>query len=254
VLKYRLPVLMAGKDVEAVRRGGIRLLDDDKRWAAYEKMATVSRRTFGTGMRELVKDVQRHASIRVDGQAGLAVDHVLRVGPHGYDNRCDQLLAEYAAAHAPPLPPQMFYPVPEGYSGGVCQRYHRTAGDVQAGFAENWAMDFCFPPGTPLVAVEAGEITKLSGHPPWEDTWDSQGVFGWSVHFETPKGYHYYVTHLGWRAPLLVGMSVQAGDTIGRVGDQHFRPDHTHYGVTSPHGRADAQARILKVSTSPRIH
>lgn len=243
---------MAGKDVEAVRRGSIRYLDDDKAWKAYTKMKTAQRRTFGSGMKLLVGRVEKAASIKVDGTAGPAVDHVLRVNG-GYDARCDQLLAEYAAAHAPPPPLQMYYPFPEGWAGGVCQRFHRTAGDAHAGFAENWALDFCAGPKTPVVAVENGIVTKLSGHPPWEDTWDAQGVFGLSIHFITPAGYHYYLTHLGKRT-VWEGLHVMAGDIIGYVGDQHFRPDHVHYGVTSPKGAADAKVHITKVSKSPRIH
>jgi hypothetical protein len=49
-------------------------------------------------------------------------------------------------------------------------------------------------------------------------------------------------------------MRVEAGDTLGRVGDQVFRPDHVHYGVTSSLGSADAKKRIIAVSKAPRIH
>jgi hypothetical protein len=64
----------------------------------------------------------------------------------------------------------------------------------------------------------------------------------------------YYITHQGRRYPTLrVGMKVQAGDLIGFVGDQRFRPDHAHVGVRSPKSEADAKARITAVSKAPRV-
>ncbi len=95
-------------------------------------------------------------------------------------------------------------------------------------------------------------MTKLSGHPPGKDTWDAAGTFGWSVHFTTPRGYRYFVTHLGSRSVRL-GDDVVAGTPLGAVGDQAFRPDHVHYGVTSPRSEADAKRRIMQVERAPRI-
>ena len=43
------------------------------------------------------------------------------------------------------------------------------------------------------------------------------------------------------------------GHVIGWVGDQEFRPDHIHGGVTSPKGEADAKAKIEAVADAPRI-
>jgi hypothetical protein len=48
-------------------------------------------------------------------------------------------------------------------------------------------------------------------------------------------------------------MQVQAGDLLGFVGDQRFRPDHTHYAVHSPKSEADAKAHITAVSKAPRV-
>lgn len=146
-----------------------------------------------------------------------------------------------------PKKPNLVFPVPQGQMGQVCQGLHQTAG-----IPGNWAIDFCCPDNTGIVAVEAGTVTKLSGHSPSQDTWDTQGVFGWSVHFETAARYHYFVTHLGERN-VQVGMKVGAGDLIGRVGDQKYRPDHCHYGVSSPLGETDAKKRITDVSNAPRI-
>ena len=43
------------------------------------------------------------------------------------------------------------------------------------------AVDLCVAPNTLVLACEAGTVTRLSGHPPNEDTWDEAETFGWSV-------------------------------------------------------------------------
>lgn len=147
----------------------------------------------------------------------------------------------------PPVPPLIF-PLPIDGGGYVCQGIHYTAGLVG-----NVAIDFCDRPNDPVLCVEGGVIQKLSGHPPSEDTWDTQGVFGWSIYVRTDHGYVYYYTHLGKRQPLTLGQRVHTGEVLGWIGDQRYRPDHTHIGVTSPLGISDATKRILAVAASPRV-
>ena len=121
------------------------------------------------------------------------------------------------------------------------------------GLAHNWAIDFICKAGLGIVAPEAGTITRFSGHDPSDDHADSIGVYGWTTYLKTPAGYTYFITHQGRRYPTVrPGMRVQAGDLLGYVGDQRFRPDHAHVGVTSPKGDADAKARITAVSKAPR--
>lgn len=145
--------------------------------------------------------------------------------------------------------PDIVYPYPIGEGGGVCQGLHPTAG-----LLANWAIDFCDTPGARVLAVEGGIIQKLSGHPPSQDTWDTQGVFGWNTYIRTGHGYTYFYTHLGWQNPTCkVGIRVTAGTVIGKVGDQHFRPDHVHVGVSSPLGPEDAKKRITLVSKAGRV-
>ena len=117
-----------------------------------------------------------------------------------------------------------------------------------------WAIDFICKAGLGIVAPEAGLVRKFSGRDPSDDHADSIGAYGWSTYIHTSAGYDYYITHQGRRYPTLrVGMRVQAGDLIGFVGDQRFRPDHTHVGVHSPKGETDAKARITAVSKAPRV-
>lgn len=123
-----------------------------------------------------------------------------------------------------------------------------------AGVNGNWAIDFICKAGLGIVAVEDAVITRFSGHDPSDDSADANGVYGWSTWYRTPAGYVYFATHQGRRYPTLrVGMNVKAGDLIGYVGDQRYRSDHLHLGVTSPKGVADAKARILKVASAPRV-
>lgn len=123
-----------------------------------------------------------------------------------------------------------------------------------AGVNGNWSIDFICKAGLGIVAVEDATITRFSGNDPSDDGADAQGVYGWSTWYQTAAGYRYFATHQGRRYPTLrVGNRVQAGDLIGFVGDQRFRPDHLHLGVTSPKGEADAKARIQAVARAPRV-
>lgn len=133
---------------------------------------------------------------------------------------------------------------------------HVLVGEIHqtAGLAHNWARDFICNAGLGIVSPEAGIVTRFSGHDPSDDTADRNGVYGWTTYVETPAGYKYFITHQGRRLPSLrVGQHVAAGDLLGFVGDQRYRPDHAHVGVTSPKGEADAKARITAVSKAPRV-
>jgi murein DD-endopeptidase MepM/ murein hydrolase activator NlpD len=239
-----------GKDVEGVNRAMLRYLEDDQGWRLYVAALPVVRRTWGAGKTRLAKRSAAKAGLPQLGVFGPKLETALRAAG-AFDMKANKLIDEYNDAHPPkPAKRPMYFPVPEGQRATVCQGLHETAG-----ISGNWAIDICTPPNTTVVAAEAGIVTKLSGRSPWDDTWDSQGVFGWSIHFRTDQGYSYYLTHLGKRLPsLYVGIRVEAGDTLGWVGDQRFRPDHVHYGCSSPAGEADARQHILQVADAPRIH
>jgi Peptidase family M23 len=143
----------------------------------------------------------------------------------------------------------MCHPIPAQYDASICQDLHPTAG-----LLGNWAIDFCVDGGTPVVAVEAGTIKQLSGNNPAEGSDDEVGIFGWSIHYETAKGYRYYTTHYGDRT-VRVGQIVKAGDVIGHVGrwPGDAGRSHLHQGVTSPLGTADAKKRMEAVANSARV-
>src|SRR6188472_3011125 len=146
-------------------------------------------------------------------------------------------------------PHSLVYPIANPDFDVIEGGLHETAG-----LNGNWAIDFICKAGLGIVAVEDATITRFSGHDPSDDSADKNGVYGWTTYYRTPSGYLYFATHQGRRYPTLrVGMSVKAGDLIGYVGDQRYRADHLHLGVTSPHGEADAKKRIQAVAAAPRV-
>jgi murein DD-endopeptidase MepM/ murein hydrolase activator NlpD len=143
----------------------------------------------------------------------------------------------------------LVYPIASGSFNVIEGGLHETAG-----VTGNWSIDFICKAGLGIVAVEAATVTRFSGHDPSDDSADAQGVYGWTTWYRTPAGYLYFATHQGRRYPTLrVGDRVEAGDLIGFVGDQRFRPDHLHLGVTSPKGEADAKQRIQAVANAARV-
>jgi murein DD-endopeptidase MepM/ murein hydrolase activator NlpD len=147
-----------------------------------------------------------------------------------------------------PKPRTLVFPIAGPDSHVFVGGLHETGG-----LPHNWAIDFICKAGLGIVAPEAGTISRFSGSDPSDDGADARGVYGWTTYLTTAAGYVYFITHQGRRYPTLrVGMKVQAGDLLGYVGDQRFRPDHAHVGVTSPKGDADAKARITAVSKAPK--
>lgn len=158
-----------------------------------------------------------------------------------FDRYAQKLMLDYRA------PLTYCYPV-ASERAFICQGLHETGG-----LPGNWAIDFCAPPGSGIVAPLKGTVYRFSGHPPQDDTADAKGVFGWTTYLAAPGGYECFITHQGARLPTLrVGMTVQPGDLIGFVGDQHYRPDHAHVGISSPKGPRDAKQVILAISRAPR--
>jgi murein DD-endopeptidase MepM/ murein hydrolase activator NlpD len=229
-----------GKDVQIAKFGIGRYEDGllPKPKAGYSE-------DFGLPMEEAVRVIQRSEKIRVTGRIADA---------QTWDVIWQHLDAyrrwQYRNFEVPPPPvPPLVFPYPIGGGGYVCQGLHATAG-----LPGNWAIDFCETPGDPVLCCEGGVVQKLSGHDPADDTWDAMGVFGWSTYIRTDHGYVYFYTHQGRRrAGIMVGQRIRTGEVLGYVGDQHYRPDHSHIGVTSPFGQSDARRRITAVSKAPRI-
>lgn len=134
-------------------------------------------------------------------------------------------------------------PVPKGFGNSIVQGLHSTVGLSGRHFGYfpgTWptldAVDFGANAGAPVVAVENGTIVHLSGHDPTLGPSDpvlgSHGPFGWSVYLKGDSGAEYYYTHLGSRS-VGEGQKVQAGQTIGKVGNYAVwgGVNHVHVGV-----------------------
>jgi hypothetical protein len=163
-----------------------------------------------------------------------------------YDARATNMLIRYNIAH-PAL--TLVYPFPSNVAAYRCQGLHETGG-----LPGNWALDWCAPPGSPLVAVERAVITRLSGSDPDTDRPDPYGVFGWTTYYRPVKGGEWFWTHQGKRAlGIHVGQTVEAGDPVGFVGDQAYRPDHIHGGYSSPLGEAAARRHVEAVNRARKV-
>lgn len=169
----------------------------------------------------------------------------LTSGPNKGQYAMDALALKYVRDDALKL----CHPIPAGVSVRIGD-LHPTAGLIG-----NWALDFICKGGTKVLAVEHARITKLSGLDPALGSEDEVGIFGWSVHYETPKGYRYFTTHYGTRAALFVGQQVDAGQVLGTVGHWPNDPgrSHLHQGVTSPLGTADAKKKMLSIAAAQRV-
>jgi hypothetical protein len=229
-----------GPDVEGVGRALARAGFLDGLTQFVQKAPTV-RRTYGPGKERGVNRARAKLGIPKTGVYDRRVHEYLE-RLDAFDAYAAKLMLDYAP------PPLLVYPIVPPFlvrEGSI----HETGG-----LPGNYAIDFITAAGAGVVAVEKGRITRLSGRPPNSDVDDPLGIFGWSISFVTPRGYSYFSTHYGVRAAELeLGMTVEAGDLLGRVGDQPFRPDHSHYGVSSPLGPSDAKKRILAVAAAPRV-
>ena len=207
---------------------------------------------FGLKLEEALKVFQKEEGISpATGQYGRGTWMLLRYarltqGPNEGQYAMDALALRYVREDVL----KRCYPHPVGALSEVCQDLHQTDG-----LLGNWAIDFCAPGGTKVVAVERATIKKLSGHDPAEGADNTIGIFGWSIHYETADGYRYFSTHYGARANLSVGQIVDVGQVVGTVGHWPGNPprSHTHLGVTSPLGTADAKKRITFIKNCPRV-
>jgi hypothetical protein len=208
---------------------------------------------FGPELKEALRKFQRDVGISpATGAYGRGTYQALRTavvpaespnaGQYAMDALALKLVREDAHTRC--------YPHPQGSLSQICQGLHATAG-----LSGNWAIDFCAPGGTKVLAVERATIRKLSGRDPSLGADQMVGIFGWSIHYETAEGYRYFSTHYGVRSPLQVGQVVDVGQVLGTVGSWPGDPSrsHTHLGVTSPFGTADAKKRISEVAQAPKV-
>lgn len=241
--RITVPV-MRGKDIEAHGRALIRYVDPSQ-LDEFTKKSSLIRRTYGAGKRNLAILASKKAKLPQYGIVGPNLYHAMRIAG-AYDAFADSLLMQYMT----PSIPSLIYPLDRdwhSYSGGYI---HETGG-----IKGNYALDFLTPPGTPVLAMESGTISRTAGHDP--DTGvhgDNRDVFGWSIYLKVKTGF-YYGTHMG-QLFVKAGEKVKVGQEIGQVG--HWPHDigrsHLHLGFTHiTHISYLSKKRILAVASAPRV-
>lgn len=231
-----------GPDVEGVGRALARagLLEG---LAKFMNKTPAFRRKYNRSKERGVNKARAKLKLKQNGVYDRQVHEYLE-RLDAFDRYAQKLMLDYTA------PPKLVYPFGIDAAVAICQGLHETGG-----LPGNWAIDFCCKPGTGILAPELATVTRFSGHPPEDDSADALGVFGWTTYLQTPKLYMYFITHQGGRLPTLrVGQVVHPGDLLGFVGNQRYRPDHAHIGVSSPKGPRAAKAHMLAVSRAERIH
>jgi hypothetical protein len=232
-----------GKTEQALKRAQIRLGNFQGDLGQLDP-------NYNLKLEDAMHEWQRKVGLDATGQYGRGSWQAMRSarvpsGPNKGQYAMDALALKLVRDDAL----KMCYPHLASANSSVCQGLHPTAG-----LNANWAIDFCAPGGTPVVAVEKATIRRLSGRDPALGAEQTIGIFGWSIHYETASGYRYFSTHYGSRS-VQEGQIVEAGQIIGTVGSWPGDPgrSHTHLGVTSPIGTADAKKRITAVSQATRV-
>lgn len=206
---------------------------------------------YGVEVEKAFKRLARDYDLEQTGQYGLGSWEVMRrlPVPPGSPNAGKYAMDSLALSLVKEDTLRICYPHPQGAVSSTCQGLHETSG-----LGGSWAEDYCAPGGTKVLAVERGEIIRLSGSHPSIPPQNEIGIWGWSITFETAAGYRYFVTHFGSRAVEL-GDIVDVGDVLGTVGSWPGDPgrSHTHYSVSSPKGVADAKKKITAVGNADRI-
>jgi murein DD-endopeptidase MepM/ murein hydrolase activator NlpD len=177
------------------------------------------------------------------------LDHA---GEWALDATAQQLIRDdYKQQHPPPPPmPSLVYPHDKDWHS-YCGGYVHVTG----GISGNYALDFLASPGTPVLAPEAGTVSRTSGYDPASGLHGSnRDVFGWSIYLRCRYGF-FYSTHYG-RLLVGAGAQVKAGDVVGFVG--HWPGDvgrsHTHLGYTSwTHLSSVSTAKIRAVAAAPHV-
>jgi hypothetical protein len=123
--------------------------------------------------------------------------------------------------------PPAWLPVP--VAGVRPSQLHDTWGDARSGGRTHEGIDIMARRGTPVLSATHGIVTAV--------TWRELG--GNSVSVLGPGGYSHYYAHLNSYGRYVVGDKVNAGDTIGFVGNTGNASGgspHLHYGIYTESG------------------
>lgn len=141
--------------------------------------------------------------------------------------------SEPPAAQPPATASRMAFPV-RGFENAPL----RDSFDDRRGVRRHHAVDIMAPRGTPVVAVEDGQVAKLLRNP----------IGGITLYLIDSDGSRiYYYAHLQAYAPGIVeGAQVRRGDVVGFVGSTGNAPErapHLHFAI---HELGDGDKRWWK--------
>ncbi|MCA9737584.1 MAG: peptidoglycan DD-metalloendopeptidase family protein [Gemmatimonadetes bacterium] len=140
-------------------------------------------------------------------------DYLLRVQP--------ELLRGGAFALELRVLPTLAFPVEGRDQGAILSRF---GAERDGGRRQHRGVDIFAPRGTPVLAAEAGRVTRV-------DTTNLGGYVVWMT--EERGGHRLYYAHLD-RQLVTEGQRVRPGDTLGLVGNTgnaRTTPPHLHFGV-----------------------
>ena len=124
----------------------------------------------------------------------------------------------------PPEPP----PPPPPAGGFACpvdgaSSFVDTWGALRSGGRSHQGVDMIAVRGTPLVAIEAGVVKRMS----------SGSLGGITVWLKAANGDEYYYAHMdGWAPGLSVGQSLSVGELLGYIGNSgnaRYTVTHVHF-------------------------
>ena len=124
----------------------------------------------------------------------------------------------------PPEPP----PPPPPAGGFACpvdgaSSFVDTWGALRSGGRSHQGVDMIAVRGTPLVAIEAGVVKRMS----------SGSLGGITVWWKAANGDEYYYAHMdGWAPGLSVGQSLSVGELLGYIGNSgnaRYTVTHVHF-------------------------
>lgn len=124
----------------------------------------------------------------------------------------------------PPEPP----PPPPPAGGFACpvdgaSSFVDTWGALRSGGRSHQGVDMIAVRGTPLVAIEAGVVKRVS----------SGSLGGITVWLKAANGDEYYYAHMdGWAPGLSVGQSLSVGELLGYIGNSgnaRYTVTHVHF-------------------------
>lgn len=128
---------------------------------------------------------------------------------------------------APPETATTQAPPPAATGGGACPvagavSFSDTWGAPRSGGRTHQGVDMIAARGTPIAAIYAGTISRIS----------SSNLGGKQVYLRTPNGDQFFYAHLDDYGDISVGMSVPEGYVVGYNGSTGNAPDwlpHLHF-------------------------